>query len=402
MKKAFQFLGVMFSIMFLYTLLLNSQEMRRLYHLYFLFEEDNISENFRNMQGFFSTRAIPSSETTSDLNLGTDLNYQLPESFEFKTHQVSSDYFLRYTNTRALLVLHNNKLIFEQYYGSASKDDLHISWSISKSVLSILTGIAIAEGKLELDDLAASYVPELKQTGFKDTSVEQLLQMTSGIVFSEDYDDFWSDINIFSYYLSLGFSLSDYVKTLKQNDHPGEHRYASIETQVLAMVLSRATGKSISDYLSEKIWSPLGMEKSALWITDASGMEFAPGGLNATARDLARFATLITRNGLVNKQQLVPAEWINKIGSANNIVSSDDYHTYDYSYRWWIPQNSSENEMLAIGVYDQYIYINRAKNIIVVKLSANANYIKDNYISEDQSLALFREITKSFQIVPLK
>lgn len=402
MKKIIQFLSVLFSILFLYTLLLNSNEIRRLYHLYYLFDGDNISENFQNMSKFYSTNLTEKGASVSELKL-SDKSYNLPETFSFENFDVSSNYFLRYTNTNALLILHNNSLVYENYFVNKEDEDdqqpegsLFISWSVVKSFMSILTAIAIEEGDISnVNDLASDYIPELKNTAYRNVSIKQLLQMTTGVEFSEDYDNFFSDVNIFSYYLSFGLPMSDFVKTLKSNTHQGQHQYASIDTQVLGMVVTKATGQSLSSYLSEKLWQPLGMGNDALWMTDATGMEFAPGGLNASAKDYARFGQLIANGGSVNGKQIVQSNWISELGKPENTVTREDYEDYDYSNHWWVPKNTIENEIIAIGIYDQYIYINRDENIVIVKLSANPNYLKDDYISEKQSLNFFRSISKS-------
>src|SRR5690606_24967369 len=105
---------------------------------------------------------------------------------------------------------------------------------------------------------------------------------------------------------------------------------------------------------------------------------------------------LIANEGSFNGKEIISKNWLADIGKTENRVSAEGYDIYDYSYQWWIPQDTLDNEMLAIGVYDQYIYINRSNNLVIVKLSANPNYISDNYISESQSLAFFRKIADSF------
>jgi len=397
MKKILQFLSVIIGLLLIYTLLLNSQNIRRLYHLNNLFDAASIRENFQHMPQFFSSVAIAKSEQAQEIK-SSEKSYTLPTTFNFDNFNVSSDYFLRYTNTSALLILKDNQLVYENYFLNTENpleknNNLFIAWSISKSFVSTLTGIAVQEGSIKsIDDLVITYVPELKNTGYEKVTIKQLLHMTSGVEFNEDYADFFSDINIFSYYLALGLNTHDYIKTLKNNTHQGTHLYTSIDTEVLAMVIAKATGKPLHQYLTEKIWQPLGMEQDALWLSDAYANEFAAGGLNANPRDYARFGLLIANQGMWDGKEIISANWLNNIGTKENRVSANDYEVYDYSFKWWIPKDTLENEMLAIGVYDQYIYINRDKKIVIVKLSANPNYLDDNYISEAQSLNLFRTI----------
>lgn len=406
MKKILPFFGVLFGLLFLYSLLLNSQEIRRLYHLNFLFDAASIRENFQHMPLLFSTKTVENlSEQTSSnsFNKNPETTFTLPATFSFDNFDVSSDYFLRYTNTSALLIIKDQQLVYENYFEAEqnehqrSSENLYIAWSLSKSIVSTLAGIAIEEGAIKnIDDLIITYLPELQNTAYQSVTIRQLLHMTSGVEFNEDYADFFSDINIFSYYLALGLNTTDYIRSLKNNTHSGQHLYTSIDTEVLALVISASTGKSLSAYLSEKIWQPLAMEKNALWISDAYGNEFAAGGLNASPRDYARFGLLIANQGSLNGKEIISKNWLANIGKTENRVRAEGYDVYDYSYQWWIPQDTLDNEMLAIGIYDQYIYINRSNNLVIVKLSANPNYISDNYISESQSLAFFRKIADSF------
>ncbi len=391
MKNLFSFFGVIFGLLIVYTIILNSHEARRIYHLYFLFDEKNISANFRNMSKFFATKEITATENMPELEGNRD--FELPTTFPFNNFEVSSDYFLRYTQTDALLVLHKDQLIFEQYYGEFKPEDLHISWSISKSIVSLLLGIAIDEGKItSLQDPVTKYLPELSNSGYKNVTVEELAQMTSGIKFNEDYADFFSDINIFSYRMAFGLPLNDFAEGLKDNPTHGQHQYVSIDTHVLGMLIARATGQELNQYLSDKLWSKMGMESNALWMSDGNGTEFYAGGINARAVDLARFGLLVLNKG----NDLVPEQWIEELGLANS-VSRADYEDYAYTRQWWVPQDTEQRELLAIGVYDQYIYINRDTGVVVVKLSSNPNYLLDDYISESQSLSLFRAISERIE-----
>jgi len=397
----------MFGFMLIYTLLLNSQEIRRLYHLNFIFEEKNITQNFRSLSDFFPNKTVLAknhsaaivSDMTSENTINTSAtNYLIPQTFPYNSFDVSTEYFLRYTGTDALLVLKDNQLIHETYYNDFQSDDVHITWSISKSIVSLLLSIAIEEGVIEsLDDLAMDYYPELESTAYKNVSLNDLLQMTSGVQFDEDYADPFSDVNIFSYYLALRLSIHDYIQRLQVNDHSGKHQYASIDTQVLSQVLSRALKQDLSQYLSNRIWSKAGMQNNAKWISDGANDEFSAGGLSMTARDLSAIGVLLAKQGQFQGKQIIPQAWLAKIGNIEHTVSHEKYTQYNYSRSWWIPKDTQEQEMLGLGIYDQYLYVNRAKNIVIVKLSANANYVKDDYVSEKQSLALFRAIVKDLE-----
>lgn len=402
MKKILSFFVVIFVIFSLYSLLLNSNELRRLWHINNLFDEKSIIENFRNINKLFPGKTLSASTQLNSFQKADVDQVLLPENFVFNQYPVSSDYFLDRTNTTSLLVLHKGRIVFEQYYLNETKDDLHISWSVAKSFISALVGIAHEEGLIkDLEEPVKNYVPALIGSGYENVRIINLLQMSSGISFSEDYGDRLSDINIFGVTLALGWSFDDFVKNLKNEKPQGTYnRYVSIDTQVLGMLIREACQCELADYMQEKIWQPLGMESNAFWISDHHNMELALGGLNMNARDYARFGQLYLNDGKSEGQQIVPLNWINSSTRPNgpHLLPGENPNsdsTWGYGYQWWIPEGE-QGEFLAAGIYDQYIYINPNRETVIVKLSANPYYVEDNYISEKQSLAFFRAISAQF------
>ncbi|MFT7282809.1 MAG: CubicO group peptidase (beta-lactamase class C family), partial [Cyclobacteriaceae bacterium] len=259
-------------------------------------------------------------------------------------------------------------------------------------------GIALSEGKIKnINQYAIEYLPELRGTGYDQVTIKNLLQMSSGVLFNEDYGDFNSDINRMGRFFALGMPMADFAASLTNEKKPGTYNhYVSIDTQVLGMILVKATGQSITSYTKSRLWDPMGAENDAFWIVDNAGMEFALGGLNASLRDYARLGKLFLDSGRWNGQQLVPEEWV--------LVSTrpQDEHVQQriengvemdgYGYQWWIPYGA-DDEYNALGVYDQFIYIDPDKDAVIVKLSSN-HYFQEDYdhLYKQLTIALFRDI----------
>jgi hypothetical protein len=242
------------------------------------------------------------------------------------------------------------------------------------------------------------YLPEFAGTGYDKVRIKDVLQMSSGVGFNEDYGDFNSDINVMGRYFALGMPMADFAKRLKRAREPGTYNlYVSIDTQVLGMILTKATGRSITDYMSEKLWSPIGAESDAYWIVDNTGMEFAIGGLNATARDYARIGQLFLDSGRWHGKQIVPEEWVRASvtpdaphvmpGVRNTALRKDGY-----GFQWWIPYGR-DDEFNAQGIYGQFIYIDPDKDMVIVKLSSNYHFKNDDTgYFHDHEIALYRKI----------
>ncbi|MDN4502356.1 serine hydrolase [Alteromonadaceae bacterium BrNp21-10] len=354
------------------------ERLERLQRVITLYDKDKIVANFLGMRHIFNTTTIAASSQPLKLD---HVEQSLPESFSFDGEDINVKTFLKQSSTTGFLVLHNGHIITEEYYLGQRASGQHMSFSMAKSFVSALFGIAMAEGHIQsIEQTVTDYVPELKGSGYDGVRIKDVLQMSSGVRFNEDYGDYNSDINRFSRTVAFGQPLDEFVKTLEREREPGTyHHYVSIDTQVLGMVLTRATGKTLSAYLQEKIWQPLGMEFAADWITDDTGMELALGGLNVSLRDYARFGQLYLQQGQVNGQQLVPAQWVIDSTSADaphvmpgeNNPASDSVH--GYGYQWWIPLHT-HNVFQAQGIYSQYMRIDREANSVIVKTSANYLY----------------------------
>ncbi|MFT7606623.1 MAG: CubicO group peptidase (beta-lactamase class C family), partial [Saprospiraceae bacterium] len=212
---------------------------------------------------------------------------------------------------------------------------------------------------------------------------------------------FNSDINRFGRAFAMGSPLEDFCKTLKQSRKPGSYcHYVSIDTQVLGMLLAKVTGKSLTENLQEKLWNPMGMEYPAEWITDNTGFELALGGLNITLRDYAKLGQLYLHNGRFNGKQLVSESWIKAATTpdANHLMPGEhdlSSHHFGYGYQWWIPQDDY-GAFFAAGIYNQFIYIQPNKDLVIVKLSANHHFKKEGSVTKDIHMAMFKAMAEAF------
>ena len=370
----------------------------RVYNVVHLFDEDKIVKNFMHMNKVFPSTPIKSSDTPHIFKTGT---FELPEFYEMNGEQHQLLDALDYFKSDGLIVLHEGTLIYENYWQGNSKDQPHISWSVAKSFLSALIGIAYHDGLIEdLNDPITKYLKDFNGTGYENVPIIDILQMSSGIIFNEDYADYNSDINKFARALALGTSMRDFAKALKNGKQPGTfNHYVSIDTQMLAMLLEEVTGQPVAKYLEDKIWTKIGMEHDAYYMVDDTGAAWALGGLNATLRDYAKFGQLYLNNGQWNNEQIVPEDWVHAshkpdgphLQPGENELSSS---TWGYGYQWWVPGFPS-TDYLAAGIYNQYIYIDPMTNVVIAKTSSNYKFNQEREHSKDAHVAMFRAIAKS-------
>ncbi len=399
LKKILLGLLGLIGLLVLVVVLFYRQEAYQLYKVLTFFEAENISANFRGIKNIFNTTTVPKPETSFQFPVKTQ-PISLPESFIYKDSILNTKNYLDYTLTDALLIIRHDTILYENYSNGFTAQDHHISWSMSKSVISALIGIAIEEGKIEsIEQTVTDYLPDFAGTGYDGVRIKDVLQMSSGVGFNEDYGDFKSDINVMGRYFALGMPMRDFAKRLKRTRQPGTYNlYVSIDTQVLGMILVAATGKSITEYMNEKLWSQIGAESEAYWIIDKAGMEFAIGGLNATARDYAKVGQLFLDSGRWQGKQLVPEAWVRAS------VTPDAPHLMPgkrasaeleegYGFQWWIPFGAKD-EFNAQGIYTQFIYVDPDMDMVIVKLSSNYHYKNDHGLFHDIEVELYRKIAE--------
>jgi CubicO group peptidase (beta-lactamase class C family) len=399
MKKTILKVIRLIIIVVLVLLLFNFYTIKRLYHSIHIFDEDVIIHNFQHMDEAYPVTYI--APGANPFHFPKRLDYQLLDSFTFKEKTYNVEEYFKNTLTEGFLIIHKDTIVFEQYYNGLTDSTTHISWSMAKSVVSTLLGMAHDEGLFDLEKPITDYIPQMKDTGYDGVRIKDILQMSSGVGFNEDYGDFNSDINRFGRAFAMGSSLEDFCKTLKRERKPGTYcHYVSIDTQVLGMLLANVTGKSLSDNLKEKIWDPMGMEYPAEWIIDNTGFEVALGGLNITLRDYAKLGQLYLHKGQFNNIQLVSQYWIKAATTpdANHLMPGEhdlSSHPYGYGFQWWIPQDDY-GAFFAVGIYNQFIYVQPKKDLVIVKLSANHHFKQEGSITKDIHMAMFKAMAEGF------
>jgi CubicO group peptidase (beta-lactamase class C family) len=371
-------------------------------HTIHLFDEDSIVTNFRTLDSVYPFSTMNASSNPFIYPKG--VNFAMPESFVFKGERFKANQFIKDSWTTGLLVIQNDSIVFEKYYLGNTETTKNISWSMAKSFISALIGIAIADGFIDnINQNVEDYVPELVGTAYEGVRIKDVLQMSTGVAFNEDYGDFFSDINRWGRSFALGSSQDDFAATLKRETKPGTvNHYVSINTHVLGMILDRATGRSITSYMQEKLIEPLGIEYDSYWIKDGENMEVALGGLNMTLRDYAKIGSLYMHNGLWRNNQIISEDWV-KVSVVSEGQHVQPGESFGYGYQWWIPEGE-KGEFMAIGVYNQYIYINPITHTIVVKLSANPRYndVEFEPSSDYASLEFFRSIAEHFENIEIR
>jgi CubicO group peptidase (beta-lactamase class C family) len=288
---------------------------------------------------------------------------RVPRELQVKGKSYAFEEYLEGNHTVAFIIIQNDTIQYEQYFGKYHPEAVVPSFSVAKSVLSILIGCAIDEQLIaSVTEPVSNYIPELKSKGFDKVTIEHLLQMTSGLKFSESYANPFGDAATFYY----GTNLRKAISKMKLKAAPGTNfEYLSGNTQLLGLVLERALkGKTISAYLEEKLWKPLAMEYDASWSIDRpqEGLEKTFCCLNARARDYAKIGKLYLQKGRWEGQQIVSEQWVEQSTRIDTTAGSVAY----YQYQWWLPGRSGD--FMAQGILGQYIYVHPKKNLIIVRL----------------------------------
>lgn len=276
------------------------------------------------------------------------------------------DEYLELNKTVAFVVIKKDTVIYEKYFDNYNKSSIVPSFSMAKSVISILIGCAIDDGYINsIDDPITNYLPELKKNGFDNITIGKVLNMNSGIKFNESY------FNPFGHAASIyyGTNLKKEISKLKlKSENSNKFSYSSGDSQILGLVLeSSLKGKKISQYLEEKIWKPLGMEFDASWSLDKkNGVEKTFCCLNSVAIDYAKLGRLFLKDGNWNGKQIVSKDWVEKTTKSENNKSGVWY----YQNHWWI-SDQEEMSFRAEGILGQYIYVNPKTETIIVRLGRN-------------------------------
>jgi len=294
--------------------------------------------------------------------------------------------------TDGIVVLHKGRIVYERYFGVQKPWQPHIAMSMTKSIVGTLGAMLVADGTLDENAKVARYVPELKDSAFGDATIRELLDMTTGLAYSENYAD--PNAEVWNHLRSgnvlprpPGYQGPDtfyeFLKTVKkQGEHGKAFGYKTVNSDALGWVMRRATGKSVGELLRDRIWSRLGTEQDAYFQIDSVGNEFAGGGLNTSLRDLARFGEMMRQDGRFNGQQIVPKSVVDDIrggASKEHFAKSGFVLLSGWSYRdmWWVSHNE-HGAYSARGVHGQAIYIDPKAEMVIARygshpLAANAN-----------------------------
>lgn len=366
----------------------------------YLFEEGVREENFRHMETVFPYTTVSAPENAHSFPRE---ERSLADEYQFDGETRAIADFSERTRTTGLLVIKDGVIVHEDYYRGASEGDRFTSWSVAKSFVATLVGMALEEGRIsDLDDPITDYVPELEGTGYQGVPIKHVLQMASGVDFDETYNEQFSDINLFFWKAFVFGRSTDAIMTDYGSAGPsGEvFHYISIDTQALGMLLRNLYDQSIPTLLEEKLWQPLGMEGDAYWNLDSDngeGRAIAFCCLNAHLRDYARLGQLYLQQGQWQGKQLISGDWVQEATTPEAPflepgASPYRYGDRGYQYQWWVPEDY-EREYFAAGVWGQYIYVSEPDNLVIVRTAADPGYHRHT----DESVAVFRALRDSLR-----
>lgn len=335
---------------------------------------------FPHTKDLYPSRAMAASTSPFSFPEGNPVD--LPETFVFEGATRSTQAFLEGTDTVALLLLKGGAVCFERYMLTGGRDVHWMSFSVAKSFVSALIGIAMEQGHIaSIEEPITEYVPSLAQSAYDGVRIKDVLQMSSGARWNEDYSDADADIHGYTAVMSGEGSFDEFVAGMQRERAPGTLcQYNSGDTQALGMLLIRATGQSIADYMQQQLCEPLGMEAPGYWLLDCAGMELAAGGVNLVARDFAKLGELYRNHGVWEGEQIVPEDWVRDSTRPDashlmpgKVIVGGHVFPFGYGYQWWVPEGD-RGEYSAIGVYNQFVYVDPSRDVVVVKLSANRAY----------------------------
>ena len=362
-------------------------------------------ENFARMEDFFPTADMKASSAPFHFAEGAPI--ELPQSYEFSGQTRSTEDFIGATDTSALLVLKDGAVRLERYFLSGGRDVKWMSFSVGKSFVSALIGIAIEDGFIRnIEDPISRYVPALAGSAYDGVRIKDVMQMSSGARWNEDYSDPDAEIHRYSAVMAGEEPFDEFMANTVSEREPGTLcLYNSGDTQALGMLLVNATGRPIADYMQEKLCEPLGMESSGYWVLDCDGMEMAAGGVNLTARDFAKIGELFRNQGVWSGKQIVSEPWVAASIKPDaphlmpgQVVVGDHSFSMGYGYQWWIPAGN-RGEFSAIGIYNQFVYVDPSRGVVIVKLSANRTYgtSPDEATNrEEETLEFLRAVARKF------
>lgn len=285
--------------------------------------------------------------------------------------------------TTAFVVIRDKKILHEEYWDGASDTTRSNSFSVAKSIVSLLVGSLVDEGKIKnLDQPVTDFLPDFKNTNGFNLRIKDLLTMSSGIDWDEGYSSLFSPTTK-AYY---GGQLAEQMLDLKVTKEPGQiFEYQSCDTQLLSLIIAKITGKTLSEFASEKLWKPLGAEHPALWSLDrAGGVEKAYCCFNSTATDFARIGQMVLDSGKFNNQQIISKEYLKQATTPASWLKGEDSNPLDYyGYQFWMLTHKGHKVVYARGILGQYIFIIPSLNTVAVRLGTARSDKRVNNLPQD-------------------
>jgi CubicO group peptidase (beta-lactamase class C family) len=350
---------------------------------------------FHNIDEIFETRKVPADGQVWEIpQRPASLNF----TYVFNGNSIPAEDFAERTYTNAMLIIKDDKIVFERYLNQTNEDTHFISMSSAKSITSILVGMAIADGAISsVNDPIVKYIPELKNSGYADVTVRQALMMRSGCNWDERYDfekaTPMSELHNGAI-VENRICFTSPALSLKSIYPPGKQfNYSTVETGVLGWVVERAVKKPLEEYMAERWWKRAGMQSYGFWIADGKpgvGRVVNGMGFNAVLRDYGRIGLMMLHNGMANGKQLLSQAWVKEA----TIPEDENEPIYPkselgYQYQWWTLTDS--DAYLAIGLQGQFIYVDPVTNTVVVKLSY---FPPGEFNAENEAIAFFRAVSK--------
>jgi CubicO group peptidase (beta-lactamase class C family) len=321
---------------------------------------------FRNIDRLFPTRTVRRGPVVSPLQV----NAITLGDFAFESGGKRYDLYdvLSLNRVSGLLIVQDGEIRFEQYLLGNDESTRWMSMSVVKSITGVLVGAAIQDGLIEsIDDLLVRYVPQFEGSAYDGVTIRQLLMMASGVAWNETYTDPASDRRrmLEAQIEQQPDAILDLMAALPRAAEPGTRwNYSTGETHIVGALVQAATGKPVAQYMSEKLWAPLGMESDATWWLDSpGGLEVASSGLSATLRDYARFGLFLLRDGVIDGKRVLPEGWVEQ-ASTPKVIGGEEV---DYGYLLWPLHDRS---YAAIGIFGQFVFVDPDRNLVVAMWSA--------------------------------
>jgi CubicO group peptidase (beta-lactamase class C family) len=347
-------------------------------------------KTIRNLDRFFPCHQIKQSLISSSISY-EPFNF---ENFNFLTlnQNLTLDDYIRLNYVTGICILKNGIKIYENYFNGNNYDTQWCGFSITKSITSTLIGAAIQDGSIGgVGEQVSTYLPQLDKSIYGEVTIEQVLRMCSGVQWDETYSNPNSDRRkmLEVQHLQQTDAVLNFLSQLPRKSKPGDlWNYNTGDTFIAGALLKAAIHKSLSTYLQEKIWQPLGMEFPASWWLDSiNGQEFGGGGLSFCLRDLARFGQFLLDDGMINGSQILPADWVKNSSTPFQVKGK----SVDYGYLFWLvpPEKGAihQGAFKARGIFGQYLYVNPHKKIVVATFGARPKpRAADSPIDDDDFL----------------